>query len=152
MVNISQRNSAPDTSGRRYDGAESELKACIHEQSVVFENAVIVIERLEKAAKDRQLGTPDSISQLQKSLDQVVTAQQKVSAAHERFTKTKAILSVDLRAMLGRHEELLRTLIGRIDHLQQIFEGIRSELTPQLDVESRRRNMQAAYLKSLKTL
>ncbi len=152
MVNISQKKAVHVSSSILNAGPEAELQACIQEQSFVFENAVAVIERLEKAAKDRQLGTPDSISQLQKSLDQVVAAQQKVSASHERFAQTNANLSPELRTTLGRHEGLLKTLIGRIDHLQQTFEGIRAELTPQLDVESRRRNMQAAYLQSLKTV
>jgi len=43
-------------------------------------------------------------------------------------------------------------LIDRIDQLQKTFEAVRAELIPQLDVESRRRNMHAAYQKSLKTV
>jgi hypothetical protein len=131
---------------------ERELQACVNEQSVVFEAAVSVIERLETAAAQRNLGNPDSVGQLQKSLDLVVAAQQRVSAAYSRFNQGKGILTTDLRATLGRHEALLKALISRIDHLQHTFEDVRSELIPQIDAESRQRNMQAAYQKSMRSL
>ena len=152
MVSINSNHSLGTGVRAASPGSEVELKTCLHEQSVVFEAAVTVIERLEIAASRRELGDPDAVSQLQKSLELVVNAQQRVAAAYARFSKSNVGLSVDLRSSLGRHEEQLKTLIGRIDHLQQTFESVRSELTPQLDVESRRRNMQAAYFKSLKTV
>lgn len=151
MVNIPNRTSI--TKGLMpVAGVELELQSCIKAQASVFEDAVQVIEKLEKAALRRELGDPDSIAQLQKSLELVVTAQQKVAAAHLRYTHANASLTVDLRSTLGQHEDLLKTLITRIDHLQTIFESARAELTPQLDIESRRRHMQAAYQTSLKTI
>lgn len=131
---------------------ERELQACVDEQSVVFEAAVSVIERLETAAAQRNLGNPDAVGQLQKSLDLVVAAQQRVSAAYSRFNQGKRTLTTDLRATLGRHEALLKALISRIDHLQHMFEDVRSELIPQIEAEFRQRNMQAAYQKSMRSL
>ena len=90
------------------------------------------------------------MAQLQRSLDGVITAQQNVSAAHSRFAKSRATLTSELRRTLARHEELLKTLISRIDQLQRTFESIRSELAPQLDTESRRKTMQAAYQQSMR--
>lgn len=152
MANINSNQLLSTRTLTQGPGSEIELKTCLQEQGVVFETAVTVIERLEIAASRRELGNPDAVSQLQKSLELVVNAQQRVSAAYAPFSKSNAALSADLRASLRRHEDQLKTLIGRIDHLQQTFENVRSELTPQLDLESRRRNMQAAYLKSLKTV
>jgi len=134
------------------NAAEGELKSSLQEQSLVFENAVALIERLENAANRRELGSPDSVVQLQKSLDQVVSAQKIVSAAHHRFTQSKATPSQDVRQALARHEELLGNLISRIDRLQETFQGMQAELTPQLDSDSRRRNMQSAYQRSLKSV
>ena len=131
---------------------EDELKLSLQEQSSVFENAVALIERMENAANRRELGNPDSVVQLQKSLDQVVSAQKTVSAAHQRFTQSKSILSLDVRQALARHEELLRNLITRIDRLQATFQEIQAELVPQLDSDSRRRNMQSAYQRSMKSV
>ena len=130
--------------------AEAELRSCVQEQSSVFEQAVMLIERLETAAAKRELGTPDSVAQLQKSLDRVVTAQKRVSTAHSRFADSRASLTGDLRRTLARHEELLKILIVRIDQLQGTFESVRNELTPQIDTESRRKTMQAAYQQSMK--
>ena len=130
--------------------AEAELRSCVQEQSAVFEQAVMLIERLEAAASKRELGTPDSVAQLQKSLDRVVNAQQQVSAAHGRFTNSRASLTGDLRRTLARHEELLKTLIVRIDELQETFESVRNDLKPMLDTESRRKTMQAAYQQSMR--
>ena len=141
-------NSAPPAGSAE----ETALKASLEEQNSVFENAVGLIERLENAANRRELGSPDSVGQLQKSLDQVVVAQKIVSAAHSRFTQSKASLSKDVRQSLARHEELLKNLVARIDKLQETFEGMRAELTPQLDFDTRRRNMQAAYQQSLKSV
>ncbi len=152
MVNIPNRHTPLNTTSATAPGSEIELKACIQEQTAVFEDAVRTIERLENAATQRELGSPDSVAQLQKSLEAVVTAQQKVSAAHGRFSQTSATLTPELRKTLSRHEELLKVMIVRIDHLQKTFEDVRAELIPQLDVESRRRNMHSAYQKSLKTV
>jgi hypothetical protein len=132
------------------DGADADLRLCVEEQSSVFEQAVVLIERLEVAAERRELGSPDSVTQLQKSLDRVVTAQKKVSAAQGRFASSQMKLTSDLRRTLERHENLLKMLIGRIDNLQTIFETVRGELAPRLDTETRRRSMQAAYQKSMK--
>ncbi len=152
MVNVPNRHTVLNTTSASSIAAESDLKICIQAQTKVFEDAVRTIERLENAATQRELGSPDSVAQLQRSLEAVVAAQQKVSAAHSRFTQTSATLTDDMRTALSRHEDLLRVLIGRIDHLQKTFEGVRFELIPQLDVESRRRNMHAAYQKSLKSI
>ncbi len=152
MVNIPNRPAASIALNQSGGNVESDLQACIKAQAIVFEDAVKIIEKLEKAALRRELGDPDSIAQLQKSLDMVVTAQQKVAAAHSRYTQARSTLTVEMRATLGQHENLLKVLITRIDQLQTIFESARAELMPQLDIESRRRHMQAAYQKSLKTI
>ena len=92
MVNIrDNQNSRLNTSGNMTE-PERELQACIKEQSVVFEAAVSVIERLETAAAQRNLGNPDAVGQLQKSLDLVVAAQQRVSEAYSRFSQGKGTL------------------------------------------------------------
>ncbi len=132
--------------------AEQSLLACIQEQSTVFNGAVQLIERLEKAANRSELGDPDSIAQLQKSLDRVVSSQQKVSTAYARFTSLKISASPTLRSSLARHEEQLRTLVGRINSLQGVFETIRNNMSPELDTDIRRRSMHSAYQKSLKTV
>ena len=131
---------------------EKELLFCLTEQSGVFREAVQLLESLEGAAQRRELGTPDSVSQLQNVLERVVTAQKKVEKAHAPFRGTENTLSADIKRSLKSHEELLRSLIGRIDVLQGMFEEIRTELVPQLDIEARRRSMHAAYRQSLKTL
>ena len=132
--------------------AEKELSACIQEQSIVFDGAVQLIEKLEKAVDRGKLGDPDSVAQLQKSLDQVVSAQKKVSTAHALFSALKTRPSSILLSSLARHEENLKALVGRINSLQDIFETIRDEMSPQLDNDIRRRSMHSAYQKSLKTV
>ncbi len=134
------------------DPAEVRLRDCLTEQSTVFRDAVQLLELLEGAAERRELGTPDSVAHLQKTLDRVVQAQQKVGAAYDRFKTAGNTLTDDLKRSLKSHEETLRRLIERIDTLQHLFEEIRTELVPQLDVEARRRSMHAAYRQSLKTL
>lgn len=134
------------------DQSELRLRDCLTEQTAVFRDAVQLLESLEDAAERRELGTPDSVTHLQKTLERVVQAQQKVGAAYDRFKSAGNALTEDLKHLLRSHEETLRTLIERIDTLQHLFEDIRSELVPQLDVEARRRSMHAAYRQSLKTL
>ncbi len=132
--------------------AEKELSACIQEQSIVFDGAVHLIERLENAANRRALGDPDSVAQLQKSLEQVVSAQKKVSTAYALFSALTKSPSSTLRGALARHEQKLKTLVDRINSLQDAFETIRNEMSPQLDNDIRRRSMHSAYQKSLKTV
>ena len=131
---------------------EQGLMACIQDQSTVFDGAVQLIERLEKAANKRELGDPDSVAQLQKSLNQVVSAQQKVSTAYALFKAAKKDPSSILRGSLARHETKLKTLVERINALQDIFETIRNDMSPLLDNDIRRRSMHSAYQKSLKTV
>jgi len=152
MVNRPTNPSRQNTASSVDIAVEAELKSCLQQQSSVFENAVALIERLESAAGRRELGNPDSVAQLQKSLEQVVSAQQKVSTVQNRLTQPKASLSHDVRQSLARHEALLRNLINRIDQLQETFKAIQTELMPQLDFDTRRRNMQAAYQQSLKSV
>jgi archaellum component FlaC len=131
---------------------EQGLMACIQDQSTVFDEAVQLIERLENAANKRELGDPDSVAQLQKTLKQVVSAQQKVAAAYALFKETKKDASSMLRGSLARHESKLKTLVERINALQDIFETIRNDISPLLDNDIRRRSMHSAYQKSLKTV
>lgn len=132
--------------------AEHILLTCVQEQSTVFSSAVELIEKLEHAANRRTLGDPDSVSQLQRSLNQVVSAQQKVSTAYSGFLAMKITPSVILKGSLGRHEQQLKALLARITSLQNIFETIRDNMCPELDQDTRRRSMHSAYQKSLKTV
>jgi hypothetical protein len=132
--------------------AEKGLLSCIQEQSTVFDGAVQLIERLERAANRRELGAPDSVAQLQKSLDQVVSAQKKVSTAYTLFSALKTSASSTLRTSIAHHEAKLKTLVDRINSLQAVFETIRNDMSPQLDTDIRRRSMHSAYQKSLKTV
>ncbi len=150
MVNFPAEKNRLNTTSAGSAAAETDLKSSLQQQSSVFENAVRVIERLEQAANRRELGNPDSVTQLQKALSEVVAAQQKVSAAHTRYADFKIPAGSELRQNLERHESLLKTLISRINLLQGVFEEICTELTPQLDTESRRRNMQSAYQQSMR--
>ena len=132
--------------------AEQSLLACIREQSTVFTAAVVLIEQLETAATTRNLGDPDSVVQLQQTLERIVTAQQKVAKAHERFIALKITTSTALRNALAQHEDTLKKLVTRIDSLQHVFETIRNKLSPELDADIRRRSMHSAYQKSLKSV
>jgi hypothetical protein len=132
--------------------SEQTLMNCVQEQSTVFADAVQLIERLEKAALRRELGDPDSVSQLQQSLNQVVSAQQKVSTAYAAFSSLRLSPSTLLKDSLARHEQLLKILVDRIYALQSIFETLRDNISPQLDIETRRKSMHTAYQKSLKTV
>lgn len=139
-------NAQPESS------AEHFLLNCVQEQSTVFSSAVELIEKLEQAANRRALGDPESVSQLQRSLNQVVAAQQKVSTAYSRFSAMKVTPSVILKDSLARHEMQLKSLLARITSLQNIFETIRDNMCPELDTDMRRRSMHSAYQKSLKTV
>ncbi len=118
----------------------------------MFDGAVLLIERLEKAANRRELGDPDSVVQLQKSLEQVVLAQNKVSTAYAEFSSLKSSASTSLRSGLARHEQKLKTLVDRINALQNIFETVRNEMSPKVENDILRRSMQTAYQKSLKSV
>ena len=113
MVNIPNRPAASTALNQSGGNVESDLQACIKAQAIVFEDAVKIIEKLEKAALRRELGDPDSIAQLQKSLDMVVTAQQKVAAAHSPeeiaglFTEIRAQTAMD-RETGGPRKDTLR--------------------------------------------
>ncbi len=134
------------------ESSEQTLLKCVQDQSTVFADAVRLIERLEQAANRRELGEPDSVSQLQRSLNHVVSAQQKVSTAYAGFSSLKLTPSAMLKDSLARHQHQLQTLVERISSLQSIFERVRDELSPQLDIETRRKSMHSAYQKSLKTV
>ncbi len=151
MTNTSNRTNrlaAPTTE----ISPEHHLLTCIQEQSTVFESAVQLIEKLERAARRRELGDPDLVAQLQKSLDRVVAAQQKVASAHAEFKTLKSTPSATLANALARHEQQLRTLIDRTDSLQEVFKSVRNDISSQLDTDTRRRTMQTAYQKSLRTV
>lgn len=131
---------------------EERLLTCIQEQSSVFEGAVQFIETLEQAAQRRELGDPELVARLQKNLNRIVSAQQKVASAHSDFKSHQILPSTTLKAALARHEDRLRTLIQRTDALQELFKSARNDMSSQLDNDTRRRTMQTAYQKTLKTI
>ena len=55
-------------------------------------------------------------------------------------------------SLLTPYETKLKTLVERINALQDIFETIRNDMSPLLDNDIRRRSMHSAYQKSLKTV
>lgn len=132
--------------------SEQSLLDCVQEQSIVFTDAVQLIEQLEQAAHRRELGEPDSVSKLQRSLNQVVSAQQKISTAYVGFSSLKITPSSILKSSLAHHEQQLKALVGRINSLQNIFEKMRDDISPQLDMDTRRKSMHSAYQKSLKSV
>ncbi len=132
--------------------SEQLLLDCVQEQSIVFTDAVQLIEQLEQAAHRRELGEPDSVSRLQRALNQVVSAQQKISTAYAGFSSLKLTPSTILKNSLARHEQQLKALVGRINSLQSIFEKMRDDMSPQLDIDTRRKSMHSAYQKSLKSV
>lgn len=152
MVNIADQRQARVSPAKAVSGVENELHSCLIEQGIVFQSAVEFIEQLEYAAHQRTLGQPESVSRLQQSLELVVAAQQKVAVAYAAFSESHQAPSEELRISMANHETQLRVLISRIDQLKGVFEKVRADLTPQVDAESRRRNMQAAYQKSLRTI
>ncbi len=131
---------------------EQILLDCVEGQSTVFADAVRLIERLEHAANRRELGEPESVSQLQRSLNNVVSAQQRVSTAYTGFAALKISPSVMLKDSLASHEQQLKTLVGRINSLQSVFQKMRDDMSPQLDIDTRRKSMHSAYQKSLRTV
>ena len=132
--------------------SEQLLLDCVQEQSIVFTDAVQLIEQLEQAAQRRELGEPDSVSKLQRTFNQVVSAQQKISTAYAGFSSLKLTPSAILKNSLARHEQQLKALVGRINSLQNIFEKMRDDISPQLDMDTRRKSMHSAYQKSLKSV
>lgn len=132
--------------------AEQKLLDCIQEQGAVFNAAVVLLEKLETDANRRHLGDPDSVAQLQKTLERVVTAQQNAAKAYGMFSASNVGSSLTVRNSLVRHEETLKRLVARINSLQHIFESLRNNLAPELDTDVRRRSMHSAYQKSLKTV
>jgi hypothetical protein len=150
MQTHSSRTRPPDSSAS--SSAEKSLLDCILEQGAVFNAAVVLLEKLETDANRRHLGDPDSVAQLQKTLERVVTAQQNAAKAYEKFSASKVGPSSTVRNSLARHEETLKRLVARIDSLQHIFETLRNDMSPELDTDVRRRSMHSAYQKSLKTV
>ena len=140
----------PDSSSS--SSAEQSLLDCFLEQSAVFNAAVVLLEKLETDANRRHLGDPDSVAQLQKTLERVVKAQQNAARAYETFSASKIGPSSTVRNSLARHEETLKRLVARINSLQHILETLRNDMSPELDTDVRRRSMHSAYQKSLKTV
>jgi uncharacterized membrane-anchored protein len=149
MHTLTSKDRQKDAAG---SSAEQSLLSCVQDQSTVFDAAVGLIEQLEISAVQRNLGDPASVGQLQKTLERIVSAQEKVASAHRQFIAQKMPPSMTLRNSLSRHEETLTRLVARINSLQHVFETIRDNLSPELDTDIRRRSMHSAYQKSLKTI
>ncbi|MFO0427010.1 MAG: hypothetical protein ACK526_10645 [Planctomyces sp.] len=132
--------------------AEQELAEAIRHQTNVFSASIEIINRIHDQENLEDPSSMKTITQLQRSLEQVTSAQSRVTEARQRTEKTGQKLSPMLIRELEQHEVSMRHLLEKIASVEQRFEAARSALIPQLDDETRRQNMRTAYQQSLRTV
>ncbi|MCA9033723.1 MAG: hypothetical protein KDA91_01275 [Planctomycetaceae bacterium] len=145
---MTQASSKPHAS----PSPEEMLAEAIDSQSKVFGAAARVIDEI---GQDTRLTAPDSlprIAALQKALDHIVAAQQRVSAAHDLVRQSGRPMSIALKDRLHVHSEVLESLMHRMNQAEAKFREAQQHLIPQLDQDARRRSMHNAYQQSLRTV
>ncbi len=131
---------------------ESQLADAVSRQGQVFSGTIALIEQIHSQADLRDPSSQSVIGSLQKSLDEVVSVQHRVTEVHQKLKNSGRPVSVRLQQDLRDQEVTLRNLLTRMDRVKERFEQARDDLIPQLDTDTRRRSMQSAYQKSLKTI
>jgi hypothetical protein len=144
--------SAAETDRIRLTALEAELASALTEQTAVFSAAMQLIDGLQARTDLPEPASQPFVLQLQRSLDQVVAAQMKVSSAHAAIQRSGRVISTPLMGQLKNQGEAMRTLLTRMTAMEQHLESARGSLIPRLDGDTRRRAMHSAYQQSLKTV
>jgi hypothetical protein len=132
--------------------AEDSLSRALEEQSMFFEQAMVIIDSIDKSG---DLAHPNSlplIQHLQQMLEKVTSAQEKVARTRKVQEQTGRPLSAVLKQRLSEEKIRLEKMLSRVNAVFSALEQARDSLVPRLDAETRRRSMQTAYQKSLKTI
>lgn len=144
--------SVTETDRLRLTAPEAELASALTEQTAIFSAAMELIDCLQVRTDLQEAASQPSIVQLQKSLDQVVAAQLKVSSAHAAIQRSGHAISAPLMTQLKQQGDAMRTLLTRMTVMEQHLESARGSLIPRLDGDTRRRAMHSAYQQSLKSV
>lgn len=133
-------------------GAEEALRVALQEQTLVFEQTLELMDQLDGRQDLSTPGSMAAINHLEQMLEKVRRVQGGVSTAREKQQKTGIPLSAALQQTLAGERQRLELLLSRIETIFNKLEQARTSLVPQLDQESRRRSMQSAYQKTLRTI
>ncbi len=136
---------------RSAGGSEEALRVALQEQTIVFEQTLELMDQLDSRQDLSTPGSMAAINHLELMLEKVRRVQGVVAAAREKQQKSGVPLSAALQQTLADERRRLETLLSRIEKVFSKLEQARTSLIPQLDQESRRRSMQTAYQKTLKT-
>lgn len=131
--------------------SEEALRVALQEQTMVFEQTLELMDQLDSRQDLSTPGSMAAINHLELMLEKVRRVQGVVAAAREKQQKSGVPLSAALQQTLADERRRLETLLSRIEKVFSKLEQARTSLIPQLDQESRRRSMQTAYQKTLKT-
>ncbi len=132
--------------------AEERLSHALQEQSTLFEQAMVIIDAIDKSC---DLTHPDAlplIQHLQQMLEKVTKAQARVADARSTQEMTGRPLSVMLKQRVAEEKQRIEKLLARVNTVFLTLEQARDSLVPRLDAESRRRSMRTAYQNSMKTI
>ncbi|WP_437227796.1 hypothetical protein SH661x_000559 [Planctomicrobium sp. SH661] len=87
----------------------------------------------------------DCLGRLQPLMQQAQEIELGLAPLRQEWIDSRTRPGAELRQILKQHEEVLKTLIGKINHLEQCLERYRAQAIPGMDRVVRHHQMQRAY-------
>lgn len=116
-----------------------------------YSDLMALLETLDTEANVHETHSQAVLNSIQLQLGNLTTTGNQLTHLQTRLGSDVAKSSPELRSELKRQENLMRNCLERIANLETHFVERRKRLKPELDESARRRSMQSAYQRSLKT-
>ncbi len=129
----------------------SQLVETLRTQGDQYQNLLTLLESLNTSAGVHDTHSQAVLNSVQHQLSQLQTTGDRLSQLKKQTGEGIASSSPHLQSELTRQEQMLRSCLTRIAELETHFTDRRKRLQPELDESARRRSMQTAYQRSLKT-
>lgn len=127
------------------------LQEILSRQGQQYGHLLALLESFNTSASVHDTHSQAVLNSVQHQLSNLADTKQQLSVLQSRLGPDATRASPELQEELSRQEQLLKHCLEQIGRLESDFTERRKRLKPELDETARRRSMQSAYRKSLKT-
>lgn len=120
-------------------------------QGQQYSDLMALLETLNTEANVHETHSQAVLNSIQHQLGNLTTTGNRLTHLQTRLGSDVTKSSPELQSELKHQENLMQNCLERIASLETHFVERRKRLKPELDESARRRSMQSAYQRSLKT-
>jgi hypothetical protein len=123
----------------------------LQRQGNEYSEAIRLMELLQRQQSLSDANAQKTLAKLQAVIDRIAGIEVHLEPLREQYRLLGKPVTPELQQLLDQQEELLKQFIAKTDVLQNGFAVQKTRMLPELDGNVRRRTMQDAYKRSMRT-